>query len=84
MNQESQASSEIPWWQSRAIWGSLVTIAASLAALVGWSVDVEQTTELIVIATSLVGGAASWWGRVQATHPISKTQVLPNVTLEKK
>jgi hypothetical protein len=74
---------QMPWWQSRAIWGSLVTVFASLAAMVGWTVDIEATVELIMVALTLAGGVASWWGRVQATRPISKTQVLPGVTLEK-
>lgn len=70
-----------PWWQSRGVVGSLVTVAASLAGLIGWSIDVQQTTELLMLAITLAGGVASWWGRVKAERPISRTQVAPGVTL---
>jgi hypothetical protein len=71
----------MPWWQSRAIIGSLVTVAASAAALGGIAIDVGAVTELALGLISLIGGAMSWWGRVKATRTISRTQMLPGVTL---
>jgi hypothetical protein len=70
-----------PWWQSRAIIGSLITAAASLAALAGYALDVPATTELVLGLAGLVGSALAWWGRVRASRPISKTQVAPGLTL---
>ena len=74
----------IPWWQSRGIIGSLVTIAASGAGLIGWSLNVPAATELAVGLAGLIGGALSWWGRVRASHPISTKMVLPGLTLAGK
>lgn len=74
----------IPWWQSKAIWGALVTVAASFAGLAGYAVDIGVTTELVVSLVTLVGGALGWWGRVKAVQPISRTQVAPGITLESK
>lgn len=70
-----------PWWQSRGIIGSLVTISASLAALAGYALDVEGTTELAMGLATLIGGALAWWGRVKAMQPISTRKVLPGVTI---
>jgi hypothetical protein len=70
-----------PWWQSRAIIGSLITAAASLAALAGYALDVPATTELVLGLAGLVGSALTWWGRVRASRPISRTQVAPGLTL---
>jgi len=73
----------IPWWQSRGIIGSLVTIVASLIGLAGWQMDVGQATELALGLASLIGGGLSWWGRVRAHPlPISRNQVLPGITRE--
>jgi hypothetical protein len=70
-----------PWWESRAVVGSLVAGLASLLALLGWTVDVASTTELLLGLTGLVGSALSWWGSVQRSRPISKAKVLPGLTL---
>lgn len=70
-----------PWWQSRAIIGSLITAAASLAALAGYALDVQATTELVLGLAGLIGSALTWWGRVRASRPISRTQVAPGLTL---
>lgn len=71
-----------PWWESRAVLGALVTVAASVAALAGWTLNVETTTELLFSALTLAGGVLSWWGRVVAERPISRTQILPGVNLK--
>jgi len=77
----ARMNTAIPWWESRAMVGSVVTILASLADVMGWTIEVGQTTELIVSLAALIGGALSWWGRVHATHPISRTAVAPGLTL---
>lgn len=68
-----------PWWQSRTIIGAMITVASSGAALAGYVVDVHAVTELALGLSSIIGGALSWWGRVQATRPISTTKVLPGL-----
>lgn len=61
-----------PWWQSRAIIGALVIVAAQGLRLTGWETNTEALTDAIVSALTLVGAALAWWGRVQATQPISR------------
>ena len=72
---------EKPWWQSRGIIGSLVTVAASLVGIAGYTLDIPMTTELIVSLITLASGILSWVGRAKASKVISKTQVFPNLTL---
>lgn len=74
----------IPWWQSRAVIGSLVTVVASIAAMVGYTVDLDKAIDLLFTLVSLAGGLASWWGRVNATKVISKRQVIPRVTISER
>ncbi len=61
-----------PWWQSRAIIGALVIVAAQGLRLTGWEIDTEALTDALLNALTLVGAALAWWGRVQATRPISR------------
>lgn len=77
------------WWQSLGINGSVVSAISGLAALAavaaqlfGYRVDVGVLTELLMGLTALVVSAMTWWGRVKAAQPISKTQVLPGLTLK--
>ncbi|MBK8638047.1 MAG: hypothetical protein IPN92_07055 [Chromatiaceae bacterium] len=60
------------WWQSRAIIGALVVVAAQGLRLTGWEIDTEALTDALLNALSLLGAALAWWGRVQATRPISR------------
>lgn len=60
------------WWQSRAIIGALVIVAAQGLRLTGWEIDTEALTDALLNALTLVGAALAWWGRVQATRPISR------------
>jgi hypothetical protein len=73
-----------PWWQSRAIWGSLIAAAAGLAGLAGYTVDVPAVTEAIVGAATLVGAALAWYGRLRAERPISPRKVLPGLELPER
>lgn len=68
-----------PWWQSRAIWGALIVFIAQLARLVEIDVDVEGMTDAALSIATLVGAVLAWYGRLQATRPVSRTQVLPGV-----
>jgi hypothetical protein len=70
-----------PWWQSRTIIGSLITVVASVLALAGYTLDVAAASELVFGLAGLIGGALAWYGRVKATRPISRTKVAPGLEL---
>lgn len=70
-----------PWWLSRAVVGSVVTVAVGLAGIAGWSVDAAATTELVLSLLTMLSGALAWWGTVQRKAPIDQKQVLPGVRL---
>lgn len=67
-----------PWWHSRAIIGALVVVATQGLRFTGWEIDTEALTDALISALTLVGAALAWWGRVQATRPISR-RVAPGV-----
>ena len=62
-----------PWYLSRTIWASLVTVALSLAALAGLSVgDVDGTAlaEGLLQAVTAICGVVAILSRVRATDRI--------------
>lgn len=62
-----------PWYQSRAIWGGIVSIAAPIAGIVGVQIAPDTAADIVTLATTaggVVGGALSVWGRLRATTPI--------------
>ena len=70
---------EKPWWESKAIIGSIITVVGSLAGIAGYTLNEPLLTELAFSVATLVGGLLSWYGRIKAEKIISRTQVLPNV-----
>lgn len=58
------------WWQSRVTLGSIAAIICGIAGLFGYALDVQQATELIVIAGSIIGPAFALYGRWKARKPI--------------
>lgn len=63
------------WYQSRAVWGSVVAIIAPLSMLIGREIDPAMQSsliELLVLAGSTVAGAVALWGRLKATKSIGK------------
>jgi hypothetical protein len=71
-----------PWWTSRGIWGSLLTLAAVGAGFAGHGFDAQEATdaimpivELIPLVMGAIGGLLAWWGRTQAKAPIDPTLV---------
>lgn len=72
---------EKPWWQSRAIIGSLITVLASLLGIIGYTLNVPLATELALSIGTLVGGALSWYGRIKAEKLIDKRAVLPGLSI---
>lgn len=76
------------WWTSVGIngsvtgaIGSLVVLASVAARAFGWEIDVSLVTELLIGLVGLAASAMTWWGRVHAAQPISRTQVLPGLNL---
>lgn len=69
-----------PWWQSVGVWGSVVTIMASVAGLLGYSITPED--QLVIVSglnkaamivtetVAFVGGLAALWGRIRASKLI--------------
>ncbi len=65
---------EKPWYMSKTIWGSLVSVAAALAAAFGFSVDAGTQAEIAEAAVQLAGIAGALvaiYGRLTATHVVS-------------
>ncbi|MBY0431978.1 MAG: hypothetical protein K2Q10_12325 [Rhodospirillales bacterium] len=65
------------WWQSRAVWGGIISAGAGIAGLFGYGLtagDQAQLADAAVIlcsaAGSAVGGAIAVWGRIQASKAI--------------
>ena len=71
-----------PWWESRAIIGSIVSSVAVGAAMAGVEFDQAQVTEIALGGIALASNALAWYGRVKATKLINTRQVLPGVTLQ--
>jgi hypothetical protein len=68
-----------PWWQSKSIIGSLVTVAAVVAGFFGLDVDpatqafvVSQLDLVMTAAGVAIGAALAIYGRVVARQPISR------------
>ena len=62
-----------PWYLSRTIWASIVTIAMSLAGLLGFStagIDSSSLTDTLLQAISGIAGMAAIIARLFATHQL--------------
>lgn len=62
-----------PWYLSRTIWASLVTVALSAAGLLGFSVgevDGAEATDAILRALTAAAGLVALVGRVVAKSRI--------------
>lgn len=66
-------ASSKPWYLSRTIWASLITILSSFTGLAGLSIsdsDAAATTDLILQAVTAVAGLVAIVGRLSATDRI--------------
>ena len=62
------------WWQSKAIWGSIIALLAGVATLAGVKLDVamqDQLAQLLSGAGEIVGGTLAFYGRLTASGAIS-------------
>lgn len=63
-----------PWYLSRTVWASLVTIATALANMLGWPVadiDNKALAETLMQAITAISGLAAIFGRVAASSRIA-------------
>lgn len=64
---------EKPWYLSKTIWGAMVSVAATLAGMLGLPVDVggqAALTDAVLQVISAVAGIVAILGRVSATSRI--------------
>ncbi|WP_104839237.1 hypothetical protein [Sinorhizobium fredii] len=76
------ATNNEPWWQSRVMWGSIVAIAAPIAApLLSWvigetvTISADEQANIaaaLAAAGSAVGGLLAIYGRFRARKPIGE------------
>ena len=62
-----------PWWQSRTLWGAIVTLGSAALGLAGMEFGAGDREALIELLTSLgaaVGGLIAVAGRISAKHRI--------------
>jgi hypothetical protein len=65
---------EKPWYASKTIWGSLISVAAALATTVGIGIDQTTQGEIAEAMVQLVGAAGALfaiYGRLTATDIIA-------------
>lgn len=62
-----------PWWQSKTLWGAIVTIASSILDLAGLELgdaDAEALTGLLTSLGAAIGGIIAIVGRLKAKSRI--------------
>lgn len=62
-----------PWWQSKTLWGALVTIGSAALGLAGLDLGDADREALIELLTSLgaaIGGVIAIFGRIKARSRI--------------
>ncbi|MBU4530161.1 MAG: hypothetical protein KUA43_06400 [Hoeflea sp.] len=62
-----------PWWQSKTLWGALVTIGSAALGLAGLELGDRDREALIELLTSLgaaIGGVIAIFGRITAKSRI--------------
>lgn len=64
-----------PWYLSRTIWASLVTIATALAGLIGLpiaGIDNTALTDAILQTVAAISGLVAIVGRIEASRRIGE------------
>jgi len=62
-----------PWWQSKTLWGAIVTIASATLGLLGYDLaetDREALTGFLTSLGAALGGLIAIVGRVKAKNRI--------------
>jgi len=63
------------WYQSKAVWGGLIAVAAAIAGAFGYAVSPEEQASLVEAIVAIgggVGGVLAVYGRVKADSYIKK------------
>jgi len=63
------------WYQSKAVWGGLIAVAAAIAGAFGYAVSPEEQASLVEALVAIgggVGGVLAVYGRVKADSYIKK------------
>lgn len=63
------------WWQSKAIWGGIVTVLALALTAFGYGIgadDQAALTDYLVSIGGAVGGLLAIYGRVKASKKVGK------------
>lgn len=71
------------WYLSRAVWGGIVAILASLLSAFGINLDETAQAEAVNVGLALagaIGGTLAIYGRVKASAPIGRPTVPPGTT----
>ncbi|MDO9417986.1 hypothetical protein [Pararhizobium sp.] len=58
------------WFQSKTVWGALLTIAASLATVLGYDIspaDQANISDMLMAIIAAGGGLLSLYGRISAS-----------------
>ena len=58
--------------KSKTVLGILISLAGTLAPMLGYSVDTNTLTSLVDEFFQIAGLALAFYGRVKATDPITK------------
>ena len=61
------------WWQSKAVWGALITLVAVIAQLFGVQIDPELQQQAVNQVTAIaagIGGLLALYGRIKADKKI--------------
>lgn len=61
----------IAWYQSKAVWGSLLTVLASVTGIATTGDTLNSASDLAVLVATTIGGALSLYGRVTATRQVT-------------
>jgi hypothetical protein len=62
-----------PWWQSKTLWGGIVTLGSAALGLAGLDLGDADREALIELLTSLgaaIGGVIAIFGRITAKNRI--------------
>lgn len=70
-----------PWWQSRALLGSLAVLGAWVLGRSGWEISSDELTGLLVSIAEAAGAALAIYGTIRNRRPIDPTLMLPGVRL---
>lgn len=61
------------WYASKAVWGGIVAVGASVAGVFGYSIAPADQEQIVLAATGvagIIGGLVSIYGRIKATKAV--------------